>query len=283
MNETEISHLRKWIGREERESELLTPTIVERFEATLGKQLAGIPGEAPLGIQWCLNQPAVASEGLGQDGHPLRGGFLPPVPLPRRMWAGGELSFLSPLRVGDEVTRISRIADVTHKLGRSGELVFVTVEHETHSANRLAVRERQDIVYRAIETGPSTQAPAAPEPRLADHSEQVDATTTLLFRYSALTFNGHRIHYDLDYARNEEGYPGLVVHGPLQATLLLHFATRIRGAIPAHFSYRSSAPLICGSSFTINASETSGGLDLWTAGEDDRTRMAGVAHFPTAK
>ena len=130
MNESEVAHLRAWIGREERTSEHLTPALVERFEATLGPSLARIEDEAPLAIHWCLTQPAVAADGLGPDGHPARGGFLPPVPLPRRMWAGGELSFRAPLRVGEEVTRVSRIADVIHKQGRSGKLVFVTVDHD---------------------------------------------------------------------------------------------------------------------------------------------------------
>ncbi|MGI6854653.1 FAS1-like dehydratase domain-containing protein [Mesorhizobium sp. 1B3] len=282
MNDKEVAHLREWIGREEQACELLTPTLVERFEATLGRQLTRIADEAPVAIHWCLHQPAVAPDGLGRDGHPARGGFLPPVPLPRRMWAGGELSFLAPLRVGDEVTRISRIADVAHKQGRTGELVFVTVEHEVRSGGLLAIRERQDIVYRAMETGASTPVPATAEPHPADHSEQVEATTTLLFRYSALTFNGHRIHYDLDYARDEEGYAGLVVHGPLQATLLLHLALRVKGATPARFAYRGVAPLILGRAFSVNAVKTPEGFDLWTAGEDGITRMRGVAQFPAA-
>lgn len=280
MNEVEIAHLREWIGREERTSELLAATLVDRFEATLGPIAARFPGQAPLGIHWCLNQPAVPPDGLGDDGHPAKGGFLPPVPLPRRMWAGGELFFHAPLRVGDEVTRASSIVDVAHKKGRSGDLVFVTVEHDTMSGDTLAVRERQDIVYRAMDGGAAT-APDAPELHTADRSEEIAATATLLFRYSALTFNGHRIHYDLDYARDEEGYAGLVVQGPLQATLLLHLAAGMHRTVPRRFSYRGLAPLICDGSFRINAANTSDGLDLWTAARDGLPRMRGVAHMPS--
>ena len=281
MKETEAAHLREWIGREERQSEQLTETLHDRFVATLGHSLARIEDEAPLAIHWCLNQPAVAGDQLGSDGHPARGGFLPPVPLPRRMWAGGELSFLAPLRIGDEVTRISRVADVAHKHGRSGELVFVTVEHAIYSGSTPAVRERQDIVYRAEEAMPAV-APAVratpAEVRIGDRSETVKATTTLLFRYSALTFNGHRIHYDLDYARNEEGYAGLVVHGPLQATLLLHMAARLAGnRAPKRFAYRGVAPLFHGGAFSLNAATNEDTIELWSAGADGATRMSARA------
>jgi 3-methylfumaryl-CoA hydratase len=284
MDENEVETLRAWVGREERKSELLTAALVERFEATVGRSLARIDGEAPLGIHWCMTQPAVAADGLGADGHPARGGFLPPVALPRRMWAGGGLSFLQPLRVGEEVHRVSRIAEIVHKQGRSGELVFVTVEHDILCADALAIRERQDIVYRAApapesaDTGGAPPPAGTPEPRRPERSEIVEATATLLFRYSALTFNGHRIHYDLEYARQEEGYRGLVVHGPLQATLMLHMAARMMGgAAPARFEYRGVAPLVHGGSFTLNAVEGAGAIELWTAAGDGAPRMTATA------
>jgi len=281
MDANEVGTLKAWIGREERKSELLTAALVERFEATIGGSLARIEGQAPLGIHWCLTQPAVAADGLGADGHAARGGFLPPVALPRRMWAGGELSFLRPLRVGEEAVRVSRIADVVHKHGRSGELVFVTVAHEILSGGTPAVRERQDLVYRAMDAagdGAMGAKPAAPDPRRPDRTETVEATTTLLFRYSALTFNGHRIHYDLDYARDEERYQGLVVHGPLQATLMLNMAARMMGGTaPARFAYRGIAPLVHGGSFTLNAVEGAGAIDLWTAADDGAPRMMATA------
>lgn len=282
MNESEVAHLRQWIGREERQSEQLTSALVERFEATLGTSAAVIDGHAPLAIHWCLTQPAIAAEGLGPDGHPARGGFLPPVPLPRRMWAGGELSFIAPLRTGELVTRISRIADVTHKLGRSGELVFVTIEHDILSGDTVALKERQNIVYRAMDKLAGQPAPSEPavDATAADRSEMVEATTTLLFRYSALTFNGHRIHYDLDYAREREGYQGLVVHGPLQATLLLHMAARMNGnQPPTHFAYRGVAPLVHGGTFSLNAAGTADRIELWTAGRDGARRMTANVSF----
>ena len=265
MTDVDIDHLRQWIGREERKTDVLTVGLAERLRATLGAE-ALAPGEAlPLAIHWCLAPAAVPPGDIGEDGHPARGGFLPPVPLPRRMWAGGELKFVRPLRIGDTVERLSRIADVTQKVGRTGRLVFVTVEHENSTGEGLAVFERQDLVYREAQT--AATSPAAPaELRPADVSLGIDATTVLLFRYSALTFNGHRIHYDRDYARDVEGYPGLVVHGPLQATLLANLAARLSdGRPPRRFAYRGVSPLFDGAPFTVNAVHRDGGFDLWCA------------------
>ncbi len=265
MTDVDIDHLRQWIGREERKTDVLTVGLAERLRATLGAE-ALAPGEAlPLAIHWCLAPAAVPPGDIGEDGHPARGGFLPPVPLPRRMWAGGELKFVRPLRIGDTVERLSRIADVTEKVGRTGRLVFVTVEHEISTGEGLAVFERQDLVYREAQT--AATSPAAPaELRPADVSLGIDATTVLLFRYSALTFNGHRIHYDRDYARDVEGYPGLVVHGPLQATLLANLAARLSdGRPPRRFAYRGVSPLFDGAPFTVNAVHRDGGFDLWCA------------------
>ena len=283
MSGIDIAHLRQWIGREERQCDVVTPGLVDRFMATLGASALRLDDHAPLAIHWCLSPPAVGPDALGPDGHPARGGFLPPVPLPRRMWAGGELVFVEPLPLGAEVTRVSRIADVVHKAGRSGELVFVTVEHMIECGGRTAVRERQDIVYRAAaEPGTQPAVPGSPtdEPRNAEFSETIEATTTLLFRYSALTFNGHRIHYDVDYARQAEGYPGLVVHGPLQATLMLHLAARASGArAPRGFAYRGVAPLFHGAPFTVNAAKSGQGLDLWCADAAGQPTMTAKAMF----
>lgn len=281
MTEVDIARLRRWIGREERKTDVVTVGLADRFRATLGAG-AVAPGEAlPLAIHWCLAPAAVPPEEIGGDGHPARGGFLPPVPLPRRMWAGGELSFHRPLGVGDTVERLSRIADVTEKAGRSGRLVFVTVEHRISTDAGLAVSERQDLVYREAQAPAATSAsgPAGQAaPRPADVSVTIDATTTLLFRYSALTFNGHRIHYDRDYARDVEGYPGLVVHGPLQATLLVNLAARINdGRPPRVFSYRGVTPLFDGAPFTVNAVRRAGGFDLWCAGSRGATTMTASA------
>lgn len=274
----DIAHLRTWIGREARAVDLVTPRLAEEFRATFAPHLAeGRDGEAPLAIHWCLAPAIAPAAGIGPDGHPERGGFLPPVPLPRRMWAGGEVEIHDGLRIGDAVTRRSTIEDVSAKEGRSGALCFVAVRHEYLTERGLAIRERHDIVYREAETG---QPPPRPreEPRPADLTWSVDATPVLLFRYSALTFNGHRIHYDLPYATGEEGYAGLVVHGPVQATLLLNAAAALDGRPPRRFRYRGLSPLIAGGSFTVSAARgPEGGLACWTGSADGRTCMEAEA------
>jgi 3-methylfumaryl-CoA hydratase len=216
---------------------------------------------------------------LGPDGHPTRGGFLPPVPLPRRMWAGGELQFLDPLRVGDHATRVSRIADVAQKTGSTGTLCFVSVMHEVTTSRGVAIRERQDIVYRDV-GGPAAAAPAkaAPPPPAARHRETHVSDPVLLFRYSALTFNGHRIHYDRDYVTKVEGYPGLIFHGPLQAALIVELAAKLRGGTPPKkLAYRGVQPLFEGSEFSVNANDNGEAMELWTANAEAQPTMKGTA------
>ena len=281
IDEAELARLRGWIGRSDHAEDVISVELVRRFRATFG-EAPGAPQEgepAPLGIHWCLS-PAVAPAGtLGPDGHPARGGFLPPIPLPRRMWAGGEVRLADPLRVGDRVVRVSRIADVQAKAGKSGLLCFVTVEHAYETFRGLAVAERQDIVYREADTG-GAPAPAStpPLPALApgESREAFPTDPVLLFRYSALTFNSHRIHYDADYATAQEGYAGLVVHGPLQATALLRFAAQGLGRPPARFAFRGLSPLILGRAASVNADAApEGGLRLWVDdGEGRRTMSA---------
>lgn len=278
MVDVDIGHLRQWIGRTEQKSDVVTLGSVERLRATLGDTACAAPDALPLAIHWCLAPPAVPPSDIGSDGHPARGGFLPPVPLPRRMWAGGALEFHQPIIAGDTLTRMSRIADVAEKVGRTGHLVFVTVEHQISTHNSLAISERQDIVYRDAAAGSKPAAPV--RARKADHQETIQATTTLLFRYSALTFNGHRIHYDRDYARDIEGYPGLVVHGPLQATMLVNFASRLKdGRSPTRFSYRGLSPLFDGLDFTLNAIIKDKTVDLWCADHNGATTMEATAIF----
>jgi len=270
----DLDHLRTWIGREEEGSELLTEAITNRFNATFDREGPAHNGAvAPVLIHLCLAPPAAPTTALGQDGHPARGGFLPPVPLPRRMWAGGAFVFHDEIRVGDIVTRHSTIRDVTVKEGRSGMLCFVTVDHRIESGGRLAVEERHDIVYRGDD--PAGGAPGTAPPPAARGGDRVvvDPSAALLFRYSALTFNGHRIHYDNPYTRNEEGYPGLIVHGPMQATMLVQFAEKLRGTSPARFDFRSLSPLFDTASFTLNAEPDGDGLRLWTARDDGPVAM----------
>jgi 3-methylfumaryl-CoA hydratase len=220
--------------------------------------------------------------GVGPDGHAAKGEFLPPVPLPRRMWAGGSIETRGPLRVGETVRRRSVIADITLKHGRTGALCFVSVDHEYASERGMALIERHDIVYReatdAMAKAPPPPEPKPPEPKPADLAWQVEATPTLLFRYSAMTFNGHRIHYDQPYVTGVEGYPGLVVHGPLQASLMFNLAAVLGGRRPRHFRYRGLTPLIAGQSFAIKGRRgPGGGIACWTENALGQTCMEAQA------
>jgi 3-methylfumaryl-CoA hydratase len=276
----DLDHLRQWIGRTTAASDTVTAQLVRGLRATLFMEI-GAPktgDAAPFTTHWCLAQPVYPMAELGPDGHPTRGGFLPPVPLPRRMWAGGELEFFDDLRVGDEATRTSRIADVTMKTGSTGVLCFVSVDHLITTSRGTAIRERQDIVYRDVPTGSQAPAKPAAAPPSAQHRESHMADSVLLFRYSALTFNGHRIHYDRDYVTKVEGYPGLIFHGPMQAAFLVEFAARLHGGMaPKKFSYRGVQPLFEGSEFSINANEIDAGMELWTANSSGQPTMKGTA------
>jgi 3-methylfumaryl-CoA hydratase len=276
----DLDHLRQWTGRTQEASDIVTAQLVKGLRATLfqevGEPKAG--DVAPFTVHWCLAQPVAPMSQLGADGHPQRGGFLPPVPLPRRMWAGGELEFVDPLRVGDDTKRTSRISDVSVKAGSSGTLCFVTVEHLITSPRGTAIRERQDIVYREMTAG-ATAAPKAPSPPpVAKHRETHVSDPVLLFRYSALTFNGHRIHYDRDYVTKVEGYPSLIFHGPLQAALIVELAAKLSGGKPPKkFSYRGLQPLFEGGEFSVNATDNAQGMELWVANAEGQPTMKGVA------
>lgn len=266
----DIDYLRQWIGRRETASETVTAALVARFAATFDQDLHEGDDIVPRMLHWCLAQPSVPTSALAIDGHPARGGFLPPVPMPRRMWSGGALTFHSEIRVGEVVTRHSSIEDITIKEGRSGTLCFVTVCHELMCDDRAILSERQEIVYRESEAARSQivatpkPAPTVPAPEGA-HRRVVQPSAPLLFRYSALTFNAHRIHYDTPYSEVDENYPGLIVHGPLQATLLAQLAQSVLGAPPARLSFRSVSPLFDTAEFALNATEREGGLNLWTS------------------
>jgi 3-methylfumaryl-CoA hydratase len=243
-----------WIGRTEERADTITAVPVAALAAALDRDDPAPQRGTPLPPlwHWLYFLPLQRQSELGEDGHPRRGGFLPPVPLPRRMWAGGRLTFDGDLHVGEEVTRHSRIASIAAKPSRSGPLVFVTVEHLIRSDAGAAIREEHDIVYRGL-APPGTAPPQAPDaPSDEGFAREVVADDVLLFRYSALTFNGHRIHYDRRYATAVEGYPGLVVHGPLIATLLLDLLRReLPLARVASFSFKAVSPLFDGSPFTL--------------------------------
>jgi hydroxyacyl-ACP dehydratase HTD2-like protein with hotdog domain len=236
------------IGRTETRDDVVAPHLLQGLAATLG---LATPDRLPPLWHWMLFQDWVPPDRLGPDGHPKRGGFMPPVhELPRRMWAGGRVRFQAPLHAGDPVRRTSTILSVNEKQGSSGRLVFVTVGHVIEGPGGAAIDEQQDIVYRSAEgeaTKPAAPAPPTPADALRG---TVHPDSVLLFRYSALTGNGHRIHYDLDYVRSVEGYPGLVVHGPLQATWL---AGLLAGRAVASFSYRGLRPAFHGNALTTEA------------------------------
>ena len=241
-----------WIGRARTQEDEITRPALRRIVAMLDRT-DDIPMGAPIPRHWyAMFFPEIAPQsGLGPDGHPRKGDFLPPVPLPRRMFAGRRVTFLAPLCVGDLATKHSEITAITPKTGRSGNMVFVTIRHTIRVGAVVALIEEQDVVYREPPApGAHTQTPAAPLPPAA-WSETVTPDTVLLFRYSAITFNGHRIHYDADYTRTTEGYPALVVNGGLTLLLLLEAATRAHGRPPRSLSVRNLRPLHAGGALTL--------------------------------
>lgn len=281
----DTAQLAPWIGRTIEAVDEVTPRLVEGYRATFAPHLAAVEAAcAPLGLHWCLAPPMAAMAELGPDGHPVTGGFLPPVPLPRRMWGGGEIEIATPLKIGDRVTRRSTIADIRAKQGRSGPLYIVQVRHAYSVDRRIAIRERQDIIYRSAATGVSTVAQPEPaadkigQTREAGLTWTVDASPVLLFRYSALTFNGHRIHYDQPYATLVEGYDGLIVHGPLQASLLLNLAACLLRACPSRFTYRALAPLFADQSFNVcGAHAREGVVNVWAHDPTRRITLEATA------
>jgi 3-methylfumaryl-CoA hydratase len=276
----DIEHLAGWIGKSETLTDSVGPSAAAALAATLDHAVAPAPGDPlPPLWHWIAFNPIARQSELGPDGHPRRGGFLPPVPLPRRMWAGSRFDFARPLRVGAPITKISTIRDVRLKEGRTGKLVFVVVEHVYTDAEGTALTEEHDIVYREA-VDPNAPAPA-PQPAPADAAwtRTVVPDPVLLFRYSALTFNGHRIHYDLRYATEVEGYPGLIVHGPLQATLLLELLRQQRPeAEVATFAFRALRPLFDTAPLTVHGRPADdGSLRLWIADADGALAMDATA------
>lgn len=278
--------LRGWIGRQSRSADTLDAGPLRLLAATLDRPLDGDgPRTVPPLWHWLYFLSAQPPRDLGPDGHPRRGGFLPPVPLPRRMWAGSRLEWRRPLRVGESVERLSTIEDVALKQGRSGPLVFVTVRHEVRGPGDAgpALVEHHDIVYRG--TSPAGGAPIAAGPAdvtAGPWERDLVPDAVLLFRYSALTFNGHRIHYDRPYATQVEGYPGLVVHGPLIATLLLDLLHRHgAGGELRRFQFRALAPAFAGERLMLRGLPAAGGssAQLWAADEQGRVLMRAQAEF----
>jgi 3-methylfumaryl-CoA hydratase len=278
--------LRGWIGRQTRSLDTAGAGPLRLLAATLGREFEG--GEAaavPPLWHWLYFLSAQPPGDLGPDGHPRRGGFLPPVPLPRRMWAGSRLVWRRRLRVGETLERLSTIEDVALKQGRSGPLAFVTVRHEVRAPGdgEPALVEHHDIVYRAA--SPAGAAPLAAEPSAATAApwmRDLVPDAVLLFRYSALTFNGHRIHYDQPYATQDEGYPSLVVHGPLIATLLLDLMHRHTVDIDLRrFEFRALAPAFAGQQLMLRGAPAADGgcAQLWACNDHGHVLMRAQADF----
>ncbi len=246
---------REWIGRECVEHDTVTLQPVHRLLATLddADTQLGLGDPLPPLWHWLFFLPNAQQWELGTDGHPPRGGFMPPISLPRRMWAGGRLRFHRSIPIGAQLRRRGRVSDIVEKTGRTGPLVFATVDYQLLDGSDLCIEERHDIVYR--ELGPPLAAaepsPALPQPPAGAWTRDVTPDPRLLFRYSALTFNAHRIHYDRPYTVEQEGYPGLIVHGPLVATLLLELVRRNSDRSVAQFDYRAKAPIFDAHPFRV--------------------------------
>jgi 3-methylfumaryl-CoA hydratase len=281
-----MSEWNSWIGREELREDRVDLGLAARWLASLDRAAAA-DGAMPQGFHFCLCTPDAPTAQLGIDGHPLRDdspeSFFPPVPLPRRMWASSKIEFLQPLHLGEAVARKSTVLSVTAKQGGSGSLVFVDVQHETSGAHGLSVREVQSLVYRAAV--PASASPAPPSPTEArfdpagwDVHRALTPSAPLLFRYSALTFNTHRIHYDLAYATQEEGYRGLIVHGPLMATLLLDLARQQLGDNALRrFAFRGISPGVCGEELHLVMRGSGDAIELGAFASDGRHVLSATA------
>ena len=278
-----LDHLKDWIGKTESKADVATGWPVAALAATFDRREPDpVPGDPiPPGWHWLYFLEAKPASELGPDGHPRRGGFLPPVPLPRRMWAGGRIEFRRALHVGETLRRDSEIIGVEPKSGKSGNLVFVTVRHTVHANDEIAVIEEHDIVYReAAKPGDRPPQPKA-APASAQWRRELVPDPVLLFRFSALTFNGHRIHYDIDYVKNEEHYPGLIVHGPMQTLLILDLARRNDTRPVRKLDYRALHPVFHDEPLSINGNLSDDGMkaELWTANAAGNYAMVGTVSF----
>jgi 3-methylfumaryl-CoA hydratase len=283
MSERSATPYAEWVGRSETRQDSVTLAPLAAMSATLNRDDAPPrEGDAlPPLWHWLYFLPRHRQDELGPDGHAKLGGFLPPVSLPRRMWAGGRLRFHSPLRAGDAIERTSLITRIDSKQGQSGELVFVTVQHQVHHAGRLSIEEEHDIVYRGAPLPGAPTTPPQPAPEASAFSREIVPDPVLLFRYSALTFNGHRIHYDRAYVTEVEGYPGLIVHGPLIATLLLELLHREQpGAQVARFAFKAVRPIFDLHAFSVHGQpEGERSFRLWARDHEGFLAMTATAEL----
>lgn len=277
----DLAHLRGWVGREQVMTQSIDPFPARALAGLLDRPTPPGEGDAlPLPWHWLYFLEAPARAATGVDGHPLRGGFLPPVPLPRRMWAAGRLQAHAPLVIGRQAQKVSTVRSVELKDGKTGPLVFVSVEHTLRQDGHTCIVEEQNIVYREAPTAPAPLPPGEPTPATSGWESILVPDPALLFRFSALTYNGHRIHYDRDYATQVEFYPALVVHGPLLATLLLDLVQRQRpGAAISSFAFRALRPAFDNAALRLHGNPTATGAELWTSDAEGFTGMKATATF----
>ena len=278
----DIDHLRKWIGKIDNVTDYVTPIVEQRYRATLNMDIGNPKDGDPVtsGLHWMLGWNLVKNDELGVDSHPALGEFLPPVPLPRRMWAGSEIKVLKPIRVGDKVIKQSTVADIQVKEGRTGLLCFVTAEYNFLVNDEVTINEKHNIVYRDISKSGGGSGYSKDIPEKADLSEKIFMHPTILFRYSAIGFVGHRIHYDHPYTVNEENYPGLIVHGPLQATYLLKAAEKLMGKPVKSFTHKVMAPVFADSEYMVGVDKMDdGSVSCWGATKEFGVTMRAEAKF----
>ena len=278
----DIDHLRKWIGKIDNVTDYVTPIVEQRYRATLNMDIGNPKDGDPVtsGLHWMLGWNLVKNDELGVDSHPALGEFLPPVPLPRRMWAGSEIKVLKPIRVGDKVVKQSTVADIQVKEGRTGLLCFVTAEYNFLVNDEVTINEKHNIVYRDISKSGGGSGYSKEIPEKADLSEKIFMHPTILFRYSAIGFVGHRIHYDHPYTVNEENYPGLIVHGPLQATYLLRAAEKLMGKQVKSFTHKVMAPVFADSEYMVGVDKMdNGSVSCWGATKEFGVTMRAEAKF----
>mgnify|MGYP003324555163 FL=1 len=278
----DIDHLRKWIGKIDNVTDYVTPIVEQRYRATLNMDIGNPKDGDPVtsGLHWMLGWNLVKNDELGVDSHPALGEFLPPVPLPRRMWAGSEIKVLKPIRVGDKVIKQSTVADIQVKEGRTGLLCFVTAEYNFLVNDEVTINEKHNIVYRDISKSGGGSGYSKEIPEKADLSEKIFMHPTILFRYSAIGFVGHRIHYDHPYTVNEENYPGLIVHGPLQATYLLRAAEKLMGKPVKSFTHKVMAPVFADSEYMVGVDKMDdGSVSCWGATKEFGVTMRAEAKF----
>ena len=281
-SKVDIDHLRKWIGKIDNVTDYVTPIVEQRYRATLNMDIGNPQDGEPVtsGLHWMLGWNLVKNDELGVDSHPALGEFLPPVPLPRRMWAGSEIKVLKPIRVGDKVVKQSTVADIQVKEGRTGLLCFVTAEYNFLVNDEVTINEKHNIVYRDISKSGGGSGYSKEIPERADLSEKIFMHPTILFRYSAIGFVGHRIHYDHPYTVNEENYPGLIVHGPLQATYLLRAAEKLMGKQVKSFTHKVMAPVFANSEYMVGVDKMDdGSVSCWGATKEFGVTMRAEAKF----